>query len=527
MRLIKMLLVAVLASLAFAESANAQSGCGGQAPANAWCGNPTNSKGLPGWYPLPLVACNPVQYGAKGDGSHNDTPAFNSCRDLLLLAYGSGTIFVPLATNPYCLSDGFSIDTGLTTNGAIIVQGAGFGNAVLSACGNNVTVFRTNNQWTSLRDLQIYGYGVNATDPVFTGTLPTKAAVQCDAGGSFFNVRNVGIIGGTANVLLKCSNYDLQNISTGLAYGDGAHVFGMVTTNGGGGSLTNSHLDQGFPVLQPPHNTSTGAVWINGHPYTRGDIVQVTCAGLTWLIQANNTGTSGSLSPACKPFGSFITDNVTGSCPSPSAGICWLLDRATTHYCMQVDTDSVEVQVSQVDMTCSAKYNFGMTNTYAGSAPGQITLTNITAGGGNEGNVYFGAGSSVTMTGVEESNCIIPGCSAVFFDTGFSSVATINNNRALNGLSYGFILAGGRSITINGGVVNSADTAGVVVTGAADWIVNGGVYGLGITGTSIVTAATAAVDYCIITNNIFHGASTPTFTQGAGSCPHLTNTGNQ
>lgn len=475
------------------------------------------------------IACNVKDIGsisAKGDGFTNDTPAYRFCRDILLSTFGGGVVNVPASQNPYCLSEGFGVDTGLSTNGAITFQGSGFGPSIWSACGNDVTLFRTNNQWTSLRDIQIQGYGVRATDPVFTGTLPTKPAVQCDAAASFFNMSNVSIIGGTANLLLNCSNYHIQNISTGSSYTDASHVLAMVVQNGGGGSLINSHLDQGWPVLQPLHNTAAPIAWINAHTYTLGDRVIVTCAGRTWIIQAHNTGTTGSSPPSCKPFGTFITDNVTGSCPSPSAGICWLLDRATTFYCMQVDSLSVEVQLSQIDMTCSSKYNFAMTNTYSSTPPGQVSLTNITPGGGSDGNIYIGAGSSLTMTGVEESNCITPGCAAIYFDTGFSGVATVNNNRALNGLSYGFVLAGGSSITINGGVVSSADVAGVQINAANHFIINGGIYGSGITGTSIVSAASAAIDYCIITNNIFHGASTPAFTQGAGSCANKTVSGN-
>lgn len=475
------------------------------------------------------IACNVRDIGsisAKGDGSTNDTPAFRYCRDILLTTFGGGVIDAPASVGSYCLSDGFAIDTGLSTNGAVTIRGAGFGPSILDACGHDVTVYRTNNQWTSLRDIQIHGYGTKSTDAVFTGTLPTKPAVQCDAGASFFNMTNVTIIGGTANLLLRCSNYNFVNISTGTSYGDAVHQLAMVVTNGGGGEIINSHFDQGYPVLQPAHGTAVGGLRANGTPYNLGDVVQVACAGRNWLIQAANSGTSGGSSPPCMPFGNYITDGVTGACPSPSAGVCWLLDRAVNHYCMQVDTDSVEVQLSHVDMTCSARYNFAMTNTYAGVAPGQVFLYSVTAGAATSANFYFGAGSSVTMTATEESNCIVTGCAGVFFDTGFSGIATITNNRALNGLSYGFLLAGGSLISINGGNVSSADIAGVIATGANHFIINGGTYGSGISGTSIVTSANVLVDYCIITNNIFHGAGTPTFTQGAGSCANKTVSGN-
>lgn len=45
--------------LALGSTANAQSGCGGQAPAGKWCGNPTSGPAIPGWY-SPLSELSPT-----------------------------------------------------------------------------------------------------------------------------------------------------------------------------------------------------------------------------------------------------------------------------------------------------------------------------------------------------------------------------------------------------------------------------------------------------------------------------------
>lgn len=472
--------------------------------------------------------CDVTAKGAVHDGTTDDTPAFNACLTQILTTkgYGSGVIFIPPATNVYCIKTGIYVNTGSTSSGGIIFQGSGIQATSLSACGQNVTVLRTNNQWVSVRDLNVFGYGVFGTDPVFTTTPPTVPTIQCDSGGSFFNLHNVSIWGGTAGLELQCSNYDIENISVVGAYGDGTagHVKAMVWTINGGGEIHDSHLDQDTPITRPTHGSGVSG-WASAHAYTAGTVVTMTCNSVSWRVQAINNGTSGGSQPVCRPYNNYMSDNVTGSCPTPSAGVCWLIVMPADFYCMQLDSGSVEVQITHVDMTCAANYNLGLTGTFGGG-PQQIDINNITAGAAFTGNIIFAAGSHVTMNGVEESNCIFAGCAAVTVGASFGGNLTSTNNRALNGLSYGWIIGGGSGYTVNGGMVTSADIAGIQLNAGTNIIINGGLYGTGITGTSIISAASAGVDYCIITNNIFHGATTAAFSQGAGSCTNKTVSGN-
>lgn len=460
---------------------------------NTWTGDGLFASGRP-W-------CDVRSQGAVGNGSTDDTAAFNACLTLLIStkSYGSGTIYVPPSANVYCVKGGFYVNTGVTTNGGIILQGGGVQGTALSACGANVTVVRYNNQWGSVRDLSIYGYGSQSTDAVFSGTAPTVPAFQCDpTNGSEFSMRNVYITGGVAAAYLACAGYDISNLWASYAYGDGSHYFAAVVQGGSGtgGYLHHSHIDQAYPVSQPAHN-STISAWAATTSVTAGQIRTVTCNSRSWWIQVKTSGTTGSSQPACQPYNTNITDG----------SAVWLLVNATTSYCAQIDSGTNDMQWDSVDMSCAAGYNLGLTSTFGTADPTEVTFTSITPGGGINGVVTLNAGSHVTFSGSRFSGCVVAGCQAIVTSGNFAGPLVIVGNRFYNGLAYCVDISQGSSLSINDNICNGSDTVGVnIFGGISNFIVNGNIFAP--SSGNGWTVASGASNHYVIQNNVCNGAGT-------------------
>lgn len=460
--------------------------------------------------------CDVREKGAVGNGSTDDTAAFNSCVSLLQGA--GGIIFIPRSSSIYCIKTGVVVNSGSSSTGSIIFQGSNpiSGSAVGSCGGNTTPIFTLNNQWVQIKNLTVYGFG-SLEDP-FASALPTQPAILLSSGCSSCRIQDVYVTGGTAAIQINgACGYVLDNVWASFTYGDNAHVFGFVNNINCGGAVIDSHLDMAWPVSQPAHGIANPVAWANGVAITTGALRTVTCLTRTWLVQAASTGVTGGSTPPCHQYGTTMTDG----------GVLWKLVTFLNSSAFLADTGSVEIQILQTDMTAATYFGFRAANTFAGNGPTQYYLTAATPGGTLFQPIEIDSGSHVTIVGTEVSYCAVTGCAGMILQTGFSSFLTASNMRLMNGLSYGVILSSGSFINLSNNIVTSADTFGMFVNAnVTHFVLSGNLLGSNITGQSLGTAASATIDYCNIVNNIFHGATTPTFNQGAGSCANKTLTGN-
>lgn len=442
--------------------------------------------------------CDVRAKGAVGNGSTDDSTAFNACITQCLTTsnFGACIVYVPPSSSAYCIKSTVNINTGLTTNGGIILKGGGVQGTVLSACGANINLINLNNQWAQVREMTVQGYGFGA-DPVFSGTAPSQPTILLQSGCSSCVIENVYAIGGTAAIQNNgACGYTLSNVWGSFSYGDGVHVAGFFYQISCGGTIWNSHFDMVYPVSQPAHG-ATIAAWTNAHAYTAGTIVTVTCNSRSFWIQAVNSGTSSGAFPGCKPFGQNITDNTQ----------TWTLVNAATSYCIQLDTGAIETEISQTDATCAANYNIGFTNTFAGAAPTQNSIIRSTPGGGVSGNLYINAGNHFSSSLLETSYCMLTGCAGVYIDSASVGTSEFIGLDCLNSFSYCMLIgAAATNVTINTMHASGADTADLAVAAAATgfkFTNSTHVSGSG----SVFTVSAVAADHYIIANNICNGAS--------------------
>lgn len=447
-------------------------------------------------------------FGASSSLSDN-APAFQAAVDRVIANYGSGTVYVPVDTNPYCFASTVNVNTGLSTNGGVKFVGSGLQNTVISACGHDITLFFLNNQWASLINFNLVGYGALSTDPVFTTTPPTNPVVRLGSGCSNCRVQDTSIFGGTQSIATQGSNYVIEHVSAAFAYGDGVHGNAMLYGINGGGWIANSYFDQDWPVSRPAHGTGISG-WASAS-YTVGTAVTVTCNGRTWYLQVKTGGLSGISQPNCAPYGVDIQDG----------SVVWQTHMPQTFSCAQFDTGTVEVFAHHTDFTCAAQYNISTTNTFSGAPPTGINLSHVTPGGSIQGGVNLASGNGITLSMVEVSNCTFTGCSGI--NVSGASNVTMQGTRCINSISYCTVLAGGVNNSVDNQNSNSADIADIQVNaGVSNFKLTNNIHGSG-SGAAIAIQVGSGNRF-VVTGNLCNGAgffnaATGVNTLVQSSCP--------
>lgn len=460
-----------------------------------------------GWVCAKGVPLNLQWYGVVADGTTDNSATANAAIVALQTANAGGTVLLPDAPGLYCFFSGITINSGTTVKG-VILTGTSVEGTKLSTCGHNVTLITLNDQWSQALKLTAYGYGSFTTDPVFTTTPPTTPTILMSSGCTSCRIQDLYSTGGTAAIEIGgACGYILDNAWGSFSYGDGTHVQGLLYNINCGGTIWNSHFDMVWPISQPAHGTTIGTAWAGSTPYTVGAIVYVTCNSISYYIQAANSGTSGSSSPGCAPFGGYSHDNVTGTCPTPSAGICWALVNAVNSYCIQFDTGTIEAELIQTDATCAAAYNIGYSNTFAGTAPTQSSIIRSTPGGGFAWNLLISSTTShITILGLETSYVTASGGGGVLIN-GVASGINILGLDCLNGFAYCVdMTAAANNVTVSGMHSTGADTADFNVAAAATgFMLTNSTHVSGA--ANFYTIGSVAADHYQISGNICNGTS--------------------
>ena len=159
---------------------------------------------------------NIKDYGAKGNGFSNDSPAFQSAYNAAAAA-GGGTVFVPSSSSCYLLNTGINMtSSGATGRPHVIIQGAthGYGTGTSLAaqiCGNtgNVVFDVSGSGAISFKDLWVTSRS-GVTNPSLIGILAAR------------NSSN----NGADNITVTDCIFDMVRHTSGTTYSFGAYLYG-------------------------------------------------------------------------------------------------------------------------------------------------------------------------------------------------------------------------------------------------------------------------------------------------------------
>ena len=423
--------------------------------------------------------CDVRAQGAVGDGSTDDTAAFVACVTALTAVNG-GELRVP--SGVYCLFSGLTIST------TINIIGEALNSTELSTCSHDVTLLTLNYARLQARELSLIG----STN---VGTVHDTIAI----GASCITCRLDRIYGAYGRYAINNAGNDVHvsDIDISSTYG------GAVLYTTGGVYCTRCKIDQSFPV-QTPSVGYTISAWTSSHSYSKGDIVSTS----GYQIQANNAGTSGGSAPTVLGYGLPIADGITGSCPSPGAGVCWYLVRTNSTYsAVQVDTGAFDVNLTLADM--SGSYDYGVNIT---GAVGGTNITDSFIGGANTYGIFVQNGFNTTITSTQIANCLQASCAGIFISGPGDDL--IANNSIYNNID-GIVIDAGNNRTIANNLV-SATTGG----GGVGIFLTGSLLRHTITGNLVGTSQfgstppvgiqlnSAGIDYATVIGNQCAGATT-------------------
>lgn len=437
---------------------------------NNWTGQNYFGSGRP-W-------CDPISKGAVGDGSTDDTVAFQTCINQLL-AVGQGMMVISQSPSgsAYCIKNGVTVSSGTSNPGGVRIFGLGL--PVLSSCGGNVApIITLSTPYSTIENVEFLGYGFG-TD-TFGAALFPVISILSPCNGCV--VDHAYIFGGTRGIQTDACLAYITRTTIQYQYGSA-----MLYNFNCGSIVMHNVFDQVAPITIP--YGASFASRGNSTVYTAGDIRN----NAGWYIQYQTSGTSGAAPPTMHHYGVTITDGTATA----------LLIGPATYYGVQIDTGSQEMQVTENDMTCICTAGIAITNTFAGTAPLLTHLTNNTPGGNISSGVLVSAGSDLHMTGMEVNGCLAPGCPAVYLNTtGGKSI--INGLRVLNDVGYGVLLGAGLNSIIANGMFTGAHINSIqVAANVNNFAITGNLFTGGSTGGLVISAGTS--NYYTITGNVCNG----------------------
>ncbi len=118
---------------------------------------------------------NVKTYGAKGDGTTNDTTSIQAAITAALVS--GGKVYVPSGT--YLISSALNIG-GVVNGAGLIIEGAGWTSVIKLANGSNSYIFDMNATYTYgliIRDLYLNANGTNQT--ATSGCISATGAIRC------------------------------------------------------------------------------------------------------------------------------------------------------------------------------------------------------------------------------------------------------------------------------------------------------------------------------------------------------------
>lgn len=399
-----------------------------------------------------LPWCDVRSKGALGDGSTDDTAAFQACVTVVEAFGVSGTIYVPTSANgQYCIKTGpVTLSAAYT---AIVGENRG---VTLSSCGTDNSVLALNNSLQTARNLTLVGKGRSTdTFSATTSTLVLGAnCIDC-------YIEHLSINNGLHAVQWNSGEARALDIIATNSYGSAVVYFNGLGGGVAAGWLQNIKPDQNeFPSGDIPAAGTTYAAWQNAHVYTKGTVVSVTCQDAkSYYFQATLAGTSGAAFPACKNYAQNIVDNT----------VTWRLSRPNPYYHYQLDTGTAEIFLHDSD-TGGGDAGVAMTNTLAGTAPGLFRGVNLNGSTGYLANYLGTDGNDFHLVGGgANGGCISPGCGNFVFKTNFTgNVKVVGGN--CTGSPYCAVINTGSGYIFNDLIVSDLTSGIAQITGTVDHV---------------------------------------------------------
>lgn len=433
-------------------------------------------------------------FGAVGNGVADDTTAIaNAITAAASTSGANSAVYFP--PGHYCVFSGVTV----TATGLQLI--AASNNVVLDACGHDVTPLTINASYVQVTDLGVLGDNA-------TGTTHPAMAIGSSCTGCF--VTFTQIVWGTG-VTLTGADVVMWNSYITSSYGSAL----LKITNASAPHLHRMKMDQNYPGSSPAQGTSFAA-WQSAHAYTAGAIVST--GG--FYIEAANSGTSAGGAPTVQPYGTYTQDNITGSCPSPSAGVCWQLVAPTTYYALQLDTGTSAVLCEDCDFSGSFTAGLALTNTLSGTGPQDTVITDSVFGQNWQASIYAHDGEGLAINGSTIASCIFAGCEGIWFTGSWFDHSSIVGNLFIANVNGIEIDAGTNAAVVGNRIFGSTGSAiklGAAVTNGSITANQLGVSAAWGTNTVGITLGTFASDYWVIADNQLNGATTPITNTSTGT----------
>ncbi|HEY4471396.1 MAG TPA: glycosyl hydrolase family 28-related protein, partial [Stellaceae bacterium] len=195
-------------------------------------------------------------FGAKGDGSNDDTPAFQAYVNWLA-QNGAGRLVIPRGY--YCIKTG----PITTSQQGISFEGENrYGATVMDACGADVSIFNLSGTNDAIRHLQILGADVpGTTHPAVMLTGGSSGCVECTLEDVYISRGQNAVYANAYEVYIKWSRFE-------RSYGDAT-----VLLQNTGGYYFRNKTDDWFPRATPTALPITIANWAASTAVTQDQIV--------------------------------------------------------------------------------------------------------------------------------------------------------------------------------------------------------------------------------------------------------------
>lgn len=449
------------------------------------------------------VSQNVRAWGAVGDGSTDDTAAFNAAI-AALIAQGGGELSVPPGT--YCLNSGIVVGDGIApSTQSIRMVGASTYSTILTANGHDVTLVTLNGFYSSIENMSLWGKAAAQSPTISTETFgATHPTIQINATAGTAKLSYLNVLGGSRVLYLNGAvEPRIEHCSFAFGYGD-ALVYAKDTI-----ALKAQQMscDQAWPVSLP----ATGGLSINARAnstaYSVGDVVS---SGGYWL-QCRVAGTSGGSAPTLKNYGVDITDGGT---------LKWQLVGPAGYYGMQLDTGCIEIFLTKMDFSGSYWAGLAITNSAAGTAPVGIHVEDSVFSVSAITMIYAIAGSSLYLMKNRFVGALNPGSATINLSISWAGEAVFIGNRFIDSPTAAIAVAAGTSTLISGNFMYNNGTGVDVSANIVKFNISNNV----ILNSSVtpIRVNSGTSDYYSIVGNIVGGASIT----DSGSGTHKTVSGN-
>lgn len=407
--------------------------------------------------------CDVRAMGAVGDGTTDDTSAFQAC-DTALSAT-AGTIFVPPGT--YCIKTGPVV---MNVVGESLVSPP-FG-VILRTCGVDKTVLKLTKALQSVIGPNIEGLGYPGDATSFS--LPTQPTVLINASGggcNFCIISKTAIYGGATGISFSNPTANGEFIVEDSIISNN-YSYSVYTANASG-FLRRVKMDTNWPCGAPA--STSIPTWASGTVYAAGAIANVS----GYVLQTCSGGTSGGSAPSVAFYGNDITDNT----------VTWQLAMPLNFIPLFMDTGTVEIYGDMLDVTGAGQYGI-----VANASGLFFDCHNCVLGQQTDSGLHIVTATKIELVGNNMSSGAKTGASVIDTGTGFTGLLQINGGEIVGG-TYGIGIQGGKTIIANAYL--SATSFQIAVANAASHIsIRGNTFG---SGTPF--ACSGASDYLIIQGN--------------------------